>query len=122
MKFRSGFEKRIYEDAQRRGRQLSYEERASTLFYTRPASKHRYLPDFKLQSGILVESKGRFTAPDRAKILRVISENPGVDLRLLFQRANQRLTKAKNSMTYAEWADKHGITWHQGDSIPDDWF
>lgn len=120
--FRSGFEERIYENASNQGRELDYESSSSVLFYTRPAKKSRYLPDFVLPNGIVVEAKGRLTTEDRAKMLNVKRDNPDVDIRFLFQRANKRITKSKNSMTYEEWADKHGFQWAIGENIPESWF
>jgi hypothetical protein len=119
--FRSGFEKSIYEQAIGCRRELDYERKDSTLHYTKPARKSRYLPDFRLPNGILIESKGRFTATDRAKMLNVARDNPRADIRFVFQRANNRITRSKNSMTYWEWAEKHGFRWSEG-TIPEEWW
>ncbi len=120
--FRSGYEERIYEQATDKGRELDYEQPGSYLYYTKPAKKSRYLPDFVLGNGVLVEAKGLLTAEDRAKMLNVKRDNPEADIRFLFQRAGRRITKSKNSMTYEEWADKHGFPCAFGETIPEDWF
>lgn len=117
-KFRSGFEKKVYENALEQGHELDFERKDTSLSYNRPA---KYLPDFSLPNGVLVETKGRFTSSDRTKMLRVRSQNPGVDIRLVFQRASNKLTKSPNSITYGEWADKHGFQWAQG-TIPEEWW
>lgn len=121
-KFRSGYEKRVYEHAISSGRELAYEQADSVLLYTVPSRRARYKPDFLLPNGILVETKGRLTARDRAKMLNVARDNPDVDIRFLFQRSNQKITKSPNSLTYGEWADKHGFIWAHGDNIPEEWF
>ena len=122
MKFRSGYEERVYNNAIRHKRKLAYEPPDSSIVYIKPARKSRYKPDFVLGNGVIVETKGRFTATDRAKMLNVIRDNPNLDIRLLFQRANQRITSSKNSMTYGEWATKHGFIWSCGEEIPEEWF
>ncbi len=118
MKFRSKFEKRVYNNADKR-RKLDYEPADAALHYNTPA---RYFPDFRLGNGVLVECKGYFKPRDRAKMLRVKKQNPDADIRILFQRANNRITKSPNSMMYWEWAEKHGFPWAEGDTIPKEWY
>lgn len=121
MRFRSGFEKRIYEQATGQGFELDFEPADSIVRYTKPARTARYIPDFRLPNGILIESKGRLTQPDRAKMLLVTKDHPELDIRFVFQRANQRITKSRNSLTYWEWAEKHNFRWTEG-TIPEEWF
>ena len=120
MKFRSKYEKAIYGDIPAKyKRRVEYEPSDPTMRYTLPK---RYIPDFDLGNGVYVEAKGYFKSADRTKMLRVRKENPGVDLRFLFQRANNRLTKSPNSMMYWEWAEKHSFEWSEGTKIPKEWF
>ncbi len=119
MKFRSGFEKKIFQNAKKKKKKVEYEPQDSHLHYTLP---RKYIPDFRLPNGVLVEAKGRFTAADRTKLLRVRLENPEIDLRLLFQRANNRLTKSPNSLMYWQWAERHDFIWAEGETIPLEWF
>ena len=121
MKFRSGFEKAVYEQATRSKKKLDFEPPDATVSYIKPARKARYIPDFRLPNGVLVETKGRLTQPDRAKMLNVIRDNPGLDIRFVFQRASQRITRSKNSLTYWEWAERHGFRWSEG-YIPEEWW
>jgi hypothetical protein len=118
MKFRSKFEKRIWDNADKR-RKLDYEPDSARLPYVTAST---YIPDFRLGNGILVEAKGYLKPKDRGKMLRVKKQNPDADIRFLFQRANNRITKSKNSLMYWEWAEKHGFPWAEGDYIPDAWF
>jgi hypothetical protein len=118
MKFRSKFEKRIWENANS-GSGLVYEPKSPAIYYHTTA---RYVPDFVLGNGIYVEAKGYFNGRDRGKMLRVKQQNPELDIRMLFQRANNRITKSPNSLTYYEWAEKHGFPWYEGDRIPEKWY
>ena len=118
MKFRSKFEKRVYEN--RGKRKLDYEPSSPSIVYTTSA---RYIPDFAIPgTGVLVECKGYLTPRDRAKMLAVKRQNQQLDIRFLFQRANNRLTKSKNSLMYWQWAEKHGFPWSEGDEIPEEWY
>lgn len=118
MKFRSKFEKRVYQNVDKR-RRVDYEPQDASLHYNTPA---RYIPDFRLGNGVLVECKGYLGPRDRRKMLLVKKQNPGVDIRFLFQRANNRLTKSPNSQTYWQWAEQHGFPWAEGEKIPKEWF
>lgn len=118
LKFRSKFEKAVYEHAKRHKRTLEYEPARPAIHYVAPA---RYIPDFRLPNGLLIECKGYFGARDRRKMLQVKRNNPHLDIRLVFQRANNRLTKSPNSMMYWQWAEKHGFPWAE-EAIPEEWF
>ena len=114
-KFRSGFEESVYDN---RAGKLDYEPDSPVVRYVVPS---RYIPDFKLPNGILLECKGYFDSRARSKMLRVRKDNPNLDIRFVFQRANNRLTKSKNSLTYWQWAERHGFPWAEG-RIPDEWW
>lgn len=118
MKFRSGFEKTVYDKAIKAKRKLDFEPEDAHLHYSKPSY---YIPDFRLPNGVLIECKGRFTSTDRTKMLRVREQNPGIDIRFVFQRANNRLTKSKNSITYWQWAERHNFKWAET-YIPLDWW
>lgn len=119
MKFRSGFEKRIWDNAKKSKKQLDYEPQHPKIHYTIP---YRYIPDFVLPNGIVVEAKGYLRPRDRTKMRKVKEQNPHLDIRLLFQNANQRLTKSKNSEMYWQWAERLGFIWDEGDKIPLEWW
>lgn len=105
--YRSGFEKKAATYLKEMGVPFKYEE--DKIKYVQPATDKTYLPDFKLPNGIYVETKGRFTAQDRKKMVLVISQNPDKDIRILFER-NNTLTKTSRT-TYGMWCDKKGIEW-----------
>jgi hypothetical protein len=117
VKFRSKFEKRVWEN--RGERKLDYEPQKPVISYNTPA---RYIPDFRLSNGIFIEAKGYFDSRSRGKMLRVKKQNPSLDIRFLFQRANNRITKSTNSMMYWQWAEKHGFLWAEGEMIPEEWY
>lgn len=85
---------------------MAYEE--LKLEYEKPPSKHKYTPDFELPNGIVVETKGRFTAEDRAKHLLVKRQHPGRDIRFVFSNSRARLYKGSPT-TYAAWCEKNGF-------------
>lgn len=118
MKFRSGFEKSIYESSKKRRKKLEYEPQSPRISYTIP---FRYIPDFVLPNGIIVEAKGYLRPRDRTKMRKIKEQNPNLDIRFVFQRANTRLTKSKNSEMYWQWSERIGFPWAEGD-IPLDWW
>jgi len=74
----------------------------------------KYTPDFVSPcGGIWYETKGRFTAADRKKMLAVKASHPHIRIVMVFQRHNNKLTKAVKSKTYAEWCEANGIEWLQ---------
>lgn len=87
--------------------------------YEKPATSHRYTPDFKLPNGIIIESKGRFVAADRKKHLLVKEQHPQIDIRFVFTRSASPITKGSKT-TYADWCRKHGFQFADK-RIPEDW-
>lgn len=80
---------------------------------------HNYIPDFRLSNGIIIEAKGKLDAQTRAKMLAVKKAHPELDIRLVFMRGNNKLSKRSNT-TYLSWAEKHGFPAADG-VIPDEW-
>jgi hypothetical protein len=71
---------------------------------------HHYTPDFQLAPNLFVETKGMFTATDRAKHLHIRRQHPDARVLLVFQNPRLRLSKASKT-TYAQWCDAHNIAW-----------
>lgn len=116
-KFRSGFEKLVYEQLVEAGIETEYEARR--IPYQSPPKNRTYHTDFTFKSSnMIIESKGRWTRADREKILNIKQSNPELDLRLLFQRDN-KITRTSKT-TYSMWARKHGIPCAVG-SVPEKW-
>lgn len=80
---------------------------------------HTYNPDFLLPNGIILEVKGYWDTADRAKIKLVHEQNPDLDIRMVFDNADARCTKASKT-TYGGWCDKRGIKYTVG-SVPISW-
>lgn len=77
-----------------------------------------YTPDFVLNNGIIIESKGMFTAIDRRKHL-AIKQHPTLDIRFVFENSRRKLRKGAKS-TYAEWCIRYGFRYYDR-IIPEDW-
>lgn len=114
--FRSGFEKTIALQLEEAGVKFDYEKEVIT--YVDPAVLRKYLPDFILDNGIIVEVKGRWTLDDRKKMVLVMEQNPSLDIRILFMR-DQPINKGAK-VKYSEWCEKRGIKYAVG-SIPKEW-
>lgn len=108
--FRSKLEVVVNEQLVKAGMPFAYEGELNTIRYITPATKHRYLCDFLLGNGVMIESKGLFTAQDRKKHLYIKVQHPQLDVRFLFMNANNKLSK-KSRTTYWMWAEKNGFKW-----------
>jgi hypothetical protein len=115
--FRSGLEERVAEQLDQLGIEYTYEK--VKLKYIKPASQHVYTPDFVLANGIIVETKGRFLAPDRQKHILVKRHNPDLDIRFVFSNSNARISKTSKT-TYAMWCRKYGYQFADK-AIPSEW-
>mgnify|MGYP003627950453 FL=1 len=78
-----------------------------------------YTPDFILNNGIIVETKGRFMTADRKKHLCIQKQQPSIDIRFVFTNSKNKLSKGAKS-TYGEWCNKHGFKYYDR-IIPEDW-
>lgn len=108
----------MYDTAIDQGHKLDFEPDEPRVHYVIPS---RYIPDFLLPNGVLIESKGWLRPRDRAKMVRVKRDNPSLDIRFVFQRADKRIAKSPNSLTYWQWSEKHGFPWSEG-TIPEEWW
>jgi len=95
----------------------SYE--SMRIDYIVPASSHYYTPDIILPNGIIVEVKGRLIKADRDKHLLIKEQRPDLDIRFLFQNANNKIRKGSKT-TYASWCEKNDIKWCEK-VVPDTW-
>jgi len=129
-RFRSNFELLISKQLIEAGAQWKYEITKYDYFLpingevicekcgrTKAITRKRYLPDFFLSNGVVIEGKGRLTVPDRKKLEAVRKYNPSLDLRILFMY--DRKTN-KRGDRYSTWAERIGIPWAVA-KIPDEW-
>lgn len=77
--------------------------------YTKPASSHKYTPDFVLPNGIIVETKGLWDVDDRKKHELIRKQHPKLDIRFVFSRSASPIRKGSKT-TYADVCTKMGIT------------
>ena len=78
-----------------------------------------YTPDFILNNGIIVETKGRFLASDRRKHLAIQKQHPKLDIRFVFTNSRVKLYKGAKS-TYAQWCHKYNFKYYDR-IIPECW-
>ena len=78
-----------------------------------------YTPDFILNNGIIIETKGRFMAADRRKHIAIKKQHPKLDIRFVFTNSKAKLSKGAKS-SYADWCIKNGFRYYDR-IIPEDW-
>ena len=115
--WRSGLEEKVANALTEAGIPFTYEK--TKVKYIKPASEHQYTPDFVLDNGIIIETKGLFTALDRQKHMLVKRQHPHLDIRFVFSNSKARLSKASRT-TYAMWCVKNGYM-YADKVIPEDW-
>ena len=113
--FRSKFEAQVASDLIKKKVQFSYE----TVSYDYVISSS-YTPDIILPNCV-VELKGTLLKEERKKYIAVKTQHPTLSLRFCFQNANNKLSKAKRSLTYWQWAERHGFLWCNK-TIPEEWY
>lgn len=104
--FRSGLEEKVADYLTSKGVGFSFE--TLKVSYVKPETKHIYTPDFILDNGIIIETKGRWLLDDRKKHLLIRKQHPHLDIRILFQNANAKIRKGSKT-SYADFCEKHGI-------------
>lgn len=115
--WRSGLEEDVAKALTAAGVPFTYEE--VKIKYIKPASEHQYTPDFVLDNGIIVETKGRFLIADRKKHILIKRQQPHLDIRFVFSNSNQKLNKGSRT-TYAQWCVKNGFQ-YADKTIPENW-
>ena len=104
----------------RSGLELSVSEKLTELKIEWEDLAYRtYTPDFVLHNGIIIETKGVFTAADRRKHLAIKKQHPKLDIRFVFENSRRKLRKGAKS-SYAEWCNKHDFRYYDR-IIPEDW-
>jgi len=116
--YRSGLEKDCAAYLRKHKVKFTYEEEKIKW----DDSKLRtYTPDFVLENGIIIETKGRFTTADRRKHKEIKKQyGDEYDIRFLFSNPNARLYKG-SSGTYASWCKSNGFLFDKGPQVPKEW-
>jgi len=117
--FRSKFEYIINKQLIEAGLKFDYEGANNTIYYVKPVEVKRYVSDFLLENGIIVECKGFFDAQDRKKHVLIHEQYPELDVRILFMNSKNKLSK-RSRTSYGEWCDKIGIP-YADKMIPKSW-
>lgn len=115
--FRSGLEEAIAADLTSKGVGFTFED--LVIPYVKPEKAAKYTPDFKLENGIIIESKGRFLTEDRQKHLLVQKQHPEYDIRFVFSNSRTKISK-RSPTTYAMWCEKNNFKFADKE-IPDAW-
>ena len=114
--YRSGLEVEAAAYLKDRQKKVAYEE----LKIEWEDLKYRtYTPDFELDNGIIIETKGIFSAADRRKHIEIQRQHPSLDIRFVFSNARSRLYKGAKSR-YCDWCDQKGVKWANR-VIPEEW-
>lgn len=112
---RSGFERTLMSQMRRAKVRFDYEPIKLPYVLERT-----YCPDFYIPAtGIYIEAKGKLDAETRAKMVAVKKAHPELDIRIVFMRAQNKLTKV-SKQTYGQWAEKNGFPWAD-EEIPLEW-
>lgn len=70
-----------------------------------------YTPDFILPNGLIIETKGMFTAADRRKHLAIKRQHPKLNIRFVFENSKRKLRKGAKS-TYGQWCERYGFMYY----------
>lgn len=112
--YRSGLEANVAEQLENLGVDFEYEK--TKIPYQIDA---KYIPDFVLPNGIIIECKGRFTSEDRRKMRLVKQQNSELDIRFVFTRSASKINKGSKT-SYGDWCDKYGFK-YADKLIPGEW-
>ena len=114
--YRSGLEDDISKQLKSLGVSFKYEELKISYSINETRT---YTPDFQLDNGIIIESKGRFVAADRKKHLLIQYQFPKLDIRFVFSNSKGKINKGSNT-TYGMWCAKYGFQYWDKE-IPQRW-
>jgi hypothetical protein len=114
--YRSGLEHTVLDSLKDRNCDAQYE---CLKIEWEELNYRTYTPDFLLPNGILIETKGRFTAEDRKKHLEIQKQHPTLDIRFVFTNSRAKIRKGSKT-SYGMWCDKHKFLYADKD-VPQEW-
>jgi hypothetical protein len=114
--YRSGLESAVARQLIALGEEFEYE--VLRIPFQVEETKH-YIPDFVLRNGIILELKGRWLSPDRKKHRLVHAQYPDLDIRYIFSRPSERISKQSRT-TYAKFCETQGWK-YSGPICPVEW-
>tara|TARA_R110002012_G_scaffold195374_2_gene363581 strand:+ start:1312 stop:1755 length:444 start_codon:yes stop_codon:yes gene_type:complete len=115
-KYRSGLEKQtalVLSECQKKVRYELLKIEWEDLRY------RTYTPDFQLDNGIFIETKGIFDSEDRYKHIQVRKQHPELDIRFVFSNSKGKLYKGSKT-TYGDWCEKNDFLYAHR-LIPNEW-
>jgi|TARA_R110000764_G_scaffold55062_1_gene120260 hypothetical protein len=112
-KFRSGLERNLAADLDKKCTDYTYEQERIPYFVER-----KYVADFILPNGIIVEAKGWFKSADQRKMRNLKEQHPDREFRFVFQRLNSKVQGS--TMTCADWCEKYGFLYAET-FVPKEW-
>lgn len=115
-RYRSGLEKTVAEFLKTNQKRVRYED---LKIEWKDLRYRTYTPDFVLDNGIIIETKGIFDNEDRRKHIAIKEQHPELDIRFIFSNANAKLYKGAKS-TYARWCEKNNFLYAHR-VIPEAW-
>lgn len=115
-RYRSGLERGIAEYLKDNQKKVRYE---ALKIEWEDLRYRTYTPDFVLDNGIIIETKGIFDSEDRRKHLEIKKQHPELDIRFVFSNASARLYKGSKTK-YSEWCDSKDFLWAHR-VIPEAW-
>lgn len=115
--YRSGLEEKIARELESAGHEVQFE--TFKIPFKQPETARTYMPDFPLQNGIIVETKGRFLTADRQKHRWIKEQHPDLDIRFVFSNSKAKLSKGSPT-SYAAWCEKYGFL-YTDKTIPQAW-
>ena len=112
MGYRSMGEVRYAANLKQNGLRFTYESDKVNYQY----DPQKYIVDFTIPIGthdekIFIEYKGKLDGPTRKKMNAIKKSNPDIDLRIVFEKPNNKLYRGAK-MRYWEWAERHGFRWY----------
>ena len=115
-RYRSGLEKEVAAYLRQNQKKVRYE----VLKVEWEDLRYRtYTPDFVLDNGIIIETKGIFDSADRRKHSEIQRQHPELDILFVFSNANAKLYKGAKSR-YCNWCEQHKFQWAHR-VIPEEW-
>ena len=88
--------------------EVEYAYEITKIPYIVPESSHKYVVDWTIHNGVLIETKGWLeNLTERKKYQLIKEQHPDIDIRFVF--ANPQKSCGGVKMTHAEWAEKFGF-------------
>lgn len=131
--FRSCYEEDISKNIKGKWKYEAY-----SYEYTEPVRKNRarcsecgstslvrqgwYTPDFFLESGVIVEAKGRFTAADRRKMKAVKDTVPELSDKIVMMFMTDNKLNKRAKMRYSDWCEENGFDYVIGTVPKEEWY